>query len=139
MVNLPLKSAELMIDEPGHVITPVDELRRTQRISALGADEELRPGKAYMVVPASRLHSKVSPFEMGITEEWASCENNNKKRRNKPSGNVSKVSPSPTDEINVSRGNVTVTGTRTHSCSRRLPNQRRWSPVLDTVFESKSK
>ncbi|MCI47646.1 hypothetical protein A2U01_0068888, partial [Trifolium medium] len=59
-----MKSAELMIELIGHVITPAVELLRTQRITALRADEELIAGKVYLVVPVSRVNSKASEFEI---------------------------------------------------------------------------
>ncbi|KAL2345469.1 hypothetical protein Fmac_006754 [Flemingia macrophylla] len=67
--KLPAKSGELMIEEFGHVITPVDEIRRTGRVSALHADEELVAGKVYLLLPVNRLHSKASVTEMAIAEK----------------------------------------------------------------------
>ncbi|KAJ1412570.1 hypothetical protein SESBI_20298 [Sesbania bispinosa] len=113
-IKLPVKAAELMIEEIGHVITPVEELRRTRRISALRADEELVAGKVYLLVPASRVNSKASKFEMAIAEKECGQRRGNSK--------TAKVSPSKEREVRV----IPV-------CPR-LGNQRRWNPVLDPIL-----
>lgn len=136
-IQVPVKAAEIMIEVPGHVITPVDELRRTRRISALAADEDLVGGKAYMLVAATRLHSKATQYEMGITEEW-DCQG--KKNKNKSgerqrkkgvtvSGNMAKVKPigSKQEEQNELR-------VLPIQCQR-LGIQGPWNPVLDPIME----
>ncbi|KAK7259235.1 hypothetical protein RIF29_24836 [Crotalaria pallida] len=80
-MKLPMKSGELMIEEIGHVITEVDELRKTRRITALRADEELVAGKVYLLVPVSRTRSKASEFEMAIAENYWRFENGNGQRK----------------------------------------------------------
>ena len=131
-IKLPVKSAELMIEEPGQVIAPVDELRLTRRISALPADEELQAGKVYLLIPASRVHSKASPYEMAITEEW-DCGKKKKPRRN--SNKVSLVSAVSEGEDGGDLFAVKITGI---PCCQRLGNQcqRRWNPVLEPILES---
>ncbi|XP_061353212.1 uncharacterized protein LOC133297988 [Gastrolobium bilobum] len=125
-IKLPVKSAELMIEEIGHVITPVDELWRTRRISALRADEELVAGKVYLLVPASRVHSKASEFEMAIAEK----ENGQRKR---PSGNnTAKVSPSPASRLRESDEENEVA---IFTVCRKRGNQGRWNPVLEPISE----
>ncbi|KAK7379039.1 hypothetical protein VNO80_04491 [Phaseolus coccineus] len=125
-MKLPVKSGELMIEEFGHVITPLDELRRTGRVSALLADEELVAGKVYLLLPVSRVHSKASKFEMDIAETQSS-----QKRRTRGM-NMAKVSPSLISR-SIERdveNEVTV-----FPVCPRLGNQVRWNPVLDTIFE----
>lgn len=130
-VKLPVKSGELMIEEIGHVITPADELRRTRRVSALAADEELVAGKVYLLVPASRVHSKASALEMAIAEEEEECGQWTKKT----SANMAKVSPSPVsklrDEWDDGENEVGILPV----CPR-MGNQRRWNPALDPILES---
>ncbi|KAG4913741.1 hypothetical protein GLYMA_19G215700v4 [Glycine max] len=107
-IKLPATSGELMIQEFGHVITPVDELRRTGRVSALLADEELVAGKVYLLLPVNRVNSKASEFEMALAEKQSG---HTKRTRG---NNMAKVSP---------------------SVCPRFGNQVRWNPVLDPIFE----
>ncbi|RDX88478.1 hypothetical protein CR513_29922, partial [Mucuna pruriens] len=125
-IKLPAKSGEVMIEEFGHVITPVDEVRRTGRISALLADEELVAGKVYLLLPVSRVHSKASDFERAIAETQRTRGHN-----------TAKVSPSliSRPRQRVVQNVVTVTVFPGH---QRLGNQPRWNPVLDPIFESPS-
>lgn len=127
-LELPLKAAELMLEQPGHAIAPVEELHRTRRISALKADDELSAGKDYILVPWGRVHSKVSELEMAIIE--LAC----KKRaaRQKPSG--SKVSPAAMtmESREVGEEEVEVSGLPIHP----VGNHRRWSPVLEPISEA---
>ncbi|XP_004494418.1 uncharacterized protein [Cicer arietinum] len=119
-INLPVKSAELMIELIGHVITPADEIRRTRRITPLGADKELLAGKVYLLAPVSRVNSKASEFEILIAEKGSG-----KGRRDK----TAKVSPSP--KLTATEDSVNVV------CQiPRVRNQRRWNPVLEPIFES---
>jgi hypothetical protein len=114
-IKLPMKSAELMIELIGHVITPAEDLLRTRRITALRADEELIGGKVYLVVPVSRVNSKASEFEIEVADE--------KKLSGKRKGNkTAKVSP--VSKLTENDGGV--------YCIR----QKRWNPVLDPIFES---
>jgi hypothetical protein len=112
-IKLPMKSAELMIELIGHVITPVEDLLRTRRITALRADEELVAGKVYLAVPVSRVNSKATEFEIAMAEEGSG------KRKGNKTAKVSAVS-----KLTENDGGV--------HCVR----QRRWNPVLDPIFES---
>ena len=137
-IKVPVKSAELMIQELGHVIAPVEELRRTRRISALPADEELVAGKVYLLVPASRVHSKASEFEMAIAEQWG-CEKNGR-RKKKSSGNMAKVLPVSSlgqrdGEIEVSSFQGMLVGIPCHQLG--IQHRRRWNPVLEPIVESR--
>ncbi|KAK7344385.1 hypothetical protein VNO77_13918 [Canavalia gladiata] len=129
-IKLPVRSGELMIELLGHVITPVEDLRRTRRVSALTADEELVAGKVYLLAPASRVHCKASEFEMAIAEQWG--------QRKRKSLKVNKVSPlSASDgEIRVNsfpeKKKLVGNGIPCHQ----LRTQRRWNPVLRPILES---
>ncbi|KAK2418801.1 hypothetical protein P8452_62916 [Trifolium repens] len=114
-IKLPMKSAELMIELIGHVITPAEDLLRTRRITALRADEELVAGKVYLVVPVSRVNSKASEFEIAVADQ--------KKGSGKRKGSkTAKVSP--VSKLTENDGGV--------YCVR----QKRWNPVLDPILES---
>ncbi|GAU11285.1 hypothetical protein TSUD_342760 [Trifolium subterraneum] len=110
-IKLPMKSAELMIELIGHVITPAENLIRTRRITALRADEELIAGKVYLAVLVSRVNCKASEFEIAMAEEGSG------KRKGNKTGKVSPV----VAKLTGNDGGV---------------RQRRWNPVLDPIFES---
>ncbi|CAI8615175.1 unnamed protein product [Vicia faba] len=112
-IKLPMKSAELMIELIGYVITPVEVLLKTRRITALRADEELVSGKVYLLVPVSRVNCKASEFEIAVAERGSGKRKGNK---------TAKVSP--VSKLTENDGGV--------YCVR----QRRWNPVLDPIFES---
>lgn len=134
-VKLPLKAAELMLEQPGNAVAPVEELRQTRRISAMRADDELLAGKVYLLVPTGRVHCKVSDLEMAIIE--LAC----KKRASvlKPSG--SKVLPAAAaaeltevgeDEVKTFGGDQVIAGLPGHQ----FWNYKRWSPVLEPISEA---
>ena len=90
-VKLPAKAAELMLEEPGHIISPVEGLKRTRRVVAMRADDELSAANVYVLVPIGRVHYKVTDEDLAIIE--AAC--SGKKRRK--SG--AKVLPDVTKEL----------------------------------------
>ncbi|XVF32876.1 hypothetical protein REPUB_Repub17cG0120700 [Reevesia pubescens] len=132
-VKLPVKAAELMLEEPGHIISPVEDLKRTRRVAAMRADDELLVGKVYVLVPIRRVHCKVTDADMTIIE--AAC--SGKKRRK--SG--AKVLPDVTEELREEEeSQVEVLG---ENCMKgtsvpgyRLgKNYRTWTPVLEPISE----
>ncbi|KAM7521420.1 hypothetical protein LguiA_011322 [Lonicera macranthoides] len=91
-VKLPITAADLMIDEPGHLISPIDDiLRRTLRYQAMPADQQLSAGKLYMFVPAAKLHSKLSQSDTAMLDSLY-------KKRRPSKRRSSKVLPSITQE-----------------------------------------
>ncbi|OMO82138.1 hypothetical protein COLO4_23245 [Corchorus olitorius] len=130
-VNVPAKAAEIMLEEPGHVIAAVEELKRTRRVVAMRADDDLMAGKVYVLVPIARVHCKVLDADLAIIEAASS----GKKRRK--SG--SKVSPAVAEELTKEEDSdkLKVLGER---CSKgfhgyRLGNYRPWTPVLEPISE----
>lgn len=122
-IKLPMKSAELMVEAIGHAVAPVEELRRTRRIKALPADEELVAGKVYLLVPVSRVHSKASEFEMALAD---------KKSGQREGSNVANKVSRPFRLMEMDGENeVAVSYVRP-----KLRNQVPWNPVLDPIFES---
>ncbi|XVF22109.1 hypothetical protein REPUB_Repub12eG0145600 [Reevesia pubescens] len=127
-VKLPAKVAKLMLEEPGHIISPVEELKRTRRMIAMRADDDLLVGKVYVLVPIGRVHCKVTDADMAIIE--AAC--SGKKRRK----SVAKVLPDVTEE---EESEVLVfpeecmKGIPLPGC--RLGNYTPWTPVLEPISE----
>ncbi|KAJ6362819.1 hypothetical protein OIU78_003085 [Salix suchowensis] len=129
-VSLPVKAAELMIEEPGHVISLVDELKQRSRTIAMRADEELLPGKVYLLVPLSKVNCKISASELEIIEATiAACARRSSKKR---SG--AKVLPAMAVDLKEeknSEGEVKVfEGNYTSSTS-----YRHWTLALEPIPE----
>ncbi|KAJ0112977.1 hypothetical protein Patl1_00901 [Pistacia atlantica] len=136
-VNLPIKAAEVMLEEPGHVISPVDGLLRTRRISAMRADDELLAGKLYMFVPINRVNGKVTEKDISIIEAASDKKKSLRLRRRKRSN--AKVLPTVTEEVREDReesDQVTVLRVNdTGFASHRFKNQKQWNPVLEAISE----
>ncbi|GFQ01572.1 hypothetical protein PHJA_002301100 [Phtheirospermum japonicum] len=121
-VDVPVTAAELMLEDPGHVISPVSDLR----LSAVKADECLIGGTIYVLIPVCRVNGKLSESEMAVIESI--CGKRRAKRRS------SRVIPvvqeiSSDDEIR-SLGKV--------SANIGLVNKYRmrpWKPTLEPIYE----
>ncbi|KAE8689127.1 Secretion-associated RAS super family 2 isoform 1 [Hibiscus syriacus] len=122
-VKLTAKAAELMLDEPGHIVSPLEELKRTRRVVAMRADDELLAGKVYVLVPMQRVNCRVTDTDMAIIE--AAC--SGKKRRKSGGARVlPDVAAEEEEESRVDR-DLSVHGCRKGSC-------RPWTPALKTIF-----
>ncbi|KAL3648103.1 hypothetical protein CASFOL_009071 [Castilleja foliolosa] len=114
-IDITLTAAELMLEEPGHVISPASG----NRLAAVKADECLIGGTVYVSIPICRVNGKLSESEMEII--GSICGKRKVKRR---SSKVIPVVPEicGDDEIN-SLGKV---------------NQyriRQWKPTLEPIYE----
>ncbi|KAE8723212.1 Secretion-associated RAS super family 2 isoform 1 [Hibiscus syriacus] len=119
-VKLPVKAAEIMLEEPGHVISSVKDLKRTRSVVAVRADDELLAGEVYVLVPIGRVRNKVTDTDMAIIE--AVCRG----KKTRKSG--AKVSPE-VEESGVRVAPVAAPrGYRSGSC-------RPWTPVLESITE----
>ncbi|XP_058084105.1 uncharacterized protein LOC131231816 [Magnolia sinica] len=126
-IGIPTKAAELMLEWPGHVICQAEELRRTRRVTAMKADEELQAGKVYLLLPVSRISSRVSEDE--ISRMDATCR---KKKKNDGSCRVFPESERGRNEFHVAEEcEERDTGFPGH----RMVNYRQWRPALETINE----
>lgn len=128
-VKVPVTAAELMLEDPGYVVSRVDDLRRTRRILAMRADDVLSAGKAYLMVPLSRVHCVVSATEMALIDAPS------KKMSKKRAG--SRVLPAGNDgetENSEVQSRVLVGDGGSYG-RQRVGNCRPWSPVLETISE----
>ncbi|GKU86998.1 hypothetical protein SLEP1_g1461 [Rubroshorea leprosula] len=138
-VKLPAKAGELMVEEPGHVVSMVDQLRVTRRVSAVRADDELLAGKVYMLVPICRVNCRVTEAEMERIE--AACSEKKRKEMSRKKRRGGKVSPAVTgpEEFRKeedSRNEVLRTKIEI-PCYRKRRNYAAapWSPGLETISE----
>ncbi|KAF9665319.1 hypothetical protein SADUNF_Sadunf16G0110400 [Salix dunnii] len=133
-VSLPVKAAELMLEEPGHAICPLHELKQRNRLIAIPADDELLPGKVYLLVTLSKVNCKVSASELAIMESTiAACAKKSSKKRN-----GAKVLPDMAVELEEgSKGEVSVFegNDLPSSTGCRLVNYRQWTPALEPISE----
>ncbi|CAK7343698.1 unnamed protein product [Dovyalis caffra] len=135
-VSPPVKAAELMLEEPGHVIALVDELKQRSRIIAMRADDELLPGKVYLLVPLSKVSCKISASELATIESTIAA---SAKRSSKKRSRGAKVLPAMAVDLREeegSEGEVKVLeGNDTSATGYQLGNYRPWSPALEPISE----
>ncbi|KAH6813896.1 hypothetical protein C2S51_022914 [Perilla frutescens var. frutescens] len=126
-VDLPATAAELMLEEPGRVLSPVNDLRRDRRFSAVKADECLAGRGVYILIPVSRVNGKVLESEMAVIESI--CGGGRTKRRSsKILPVVAEVSGDGCDnpgkliggESDIGRVNCRV---------------KQWKPALEPIYE----
>ncbi|KAG8389554.1 hypothetical protein BUALT_Bualt02G0241300 [Buddleja alternifolia] len=129
VVDVPVTAAELMLEEPGHVVSPVNDLSRDLRLSAMKADESLTGGKVYILIPLSRVNGKVSESEMAVIKS-ACCQRKMKRRS-------SRVIPVAAEIAAVDTNNpvklVGDQGTDNGILSYRIKQQ--WKPALEPIRE----
>ncbi|CAN6469145.1 unnamed protein product [Victoria cruziana] len=122
--------AELMIEFPGHIVAPADEVLKSRRVRSLRADEEAKPGELYLLFPMGRVNSRVADHEVAAAAAAVS-------RRSRAKSNGAKVFPTAAAEAR-SPTNVkmdTVEAPETGLAGLRLPNYRRWTPELQSINE----
>ncbi|KAL1543972.1 hypothetical protein AAHA92_20881 [Salvia divinorum] len=111
---LPTTAADLMLEEPGRLVSPVSDLRRDRRFSAIKADEILVGGGVYVLIPVSRVNGKVSDSEMAALESF--CSERRSKRRS------SKVLPVVAERV-----------LGEESLNHRV--KKHWKPALEPIHE----
>ncbi|KAL6627768.1 hypothetical protein ACP70R_031494 [Stipagrostis hirtigluma subsp. patula] len=121
--------AELMIEAPGHVVARAADVARERRVRAMAADEVLRAGEVYLLVPAGRAGTRLGDKEAQAVARLVSGK---KSRKSRPGG---KVFP----EVNAEE-EVVVQGKEVACAGKRVQGYglgpRQWRPVLDTIYEA---
>ncbi|CAI9774283.1 unnamed protein product [Fraxinus pennsylvanica] len=121
IVEIPLTAADLMLEEPGRVVSPAVEISGSDfRFSAMKADEELTAGKVYVLIPVRRVNSKVSESEMAVIKASTGVKSKAKRRN-------SKVLPVLDESSDKEIDNPV----------KLIPNQRLrpWKPALEPISE----
>lgn len=70
-ISIPATAAELMLDAPstGHVVAHAGELARSRRVVGMRAEEQLVAGEIYLLLPKSRVGSKVDDRQLEVIRE----------------------------------------------------------------------
>ncbi|CAI9767856.1 unnamed protein product [Fraxinus pennsylvanica] len=107
-----------MLEEPGHVVSPAVEISGSNsRFSAMKADEQLIARRVYILIPLSRVRSKVTESELAVVKAAAG----DKKKAKRHSSKVLPVVTESFDEEIVTP----------------IPNHRLrpWKPSLEPISE----
>ncbi|GAB4841758.1 hypothetical protein Ancab_022480 [Ancistrocladus abbreviatus] len=134
VVKAPLTATEVMLEYPGYVVSPVEEIGRTRRTIVMKAEETLVGRRVYLLVPVGKMNCKITELQMGLVESVCG------KKRRSPGG--SKVSPVVVSDDGVS-GERVVEEVVGRSCGgkgsggggQRLRHVRPWTPVLEPILE----
>ncbi|KAI3449404.1 hypothetical protein Pfo_006069 [Paulownia fortunei] len=127
LVDVPVTAAELMLEEPGHVVSPLYDFRRDFRLSAMKADESLSGGRVYILIPVSRVNGKVSESEMAVIES-ACGERRAKRRSSKVIPVVTEIPGDGTDNSVKLLGEENDIGLMNY-------RMRQWKPALEPIYE----
>jgi len=124
--------AELMIDAPGHVVACASSVTAERRVRAMAADELLRAGEVYLLVPAG---ARLGDREVEAIALLVSGKKKKKTRKSRPAGG--KVFP----EVNAVEDDA-VEGNEAALCAGKRAQDhhglgpRQWRPALDTIYEA---
>jgi len=127
--------AELMIDAPGHVVACASSVTAERRVRAMAADELLRAGEVYLLVPAGRPGARLGDREVEAIALLVSGKKKKKTRKSRPAGG--KVFP----EVNAVEDDA-VEGNEAALCAGKRAQDhhglgpRQWRPALDTIYEA---
>lgn len=141
-VEVPAGAADLMLEAPGHVVARAEEVVRTRRVSGLRADEELRAGDVYLLLPVDRVGSRISDRQIDVM--LSAVEGGRRRRRRRTKGkngcaSGSRVFPDVAgkeEEKGGKENGLFTEGKVTGFPGQRLGGLRHWRPVLDTIHES---
>jgi hypothetical protein len=120
-----------MIDAPGHVVARATDVARER---PMAADDLLRAGEVYLLVPAARAGARLGDREV---EAVARLVSGRKKSRKSGTGRGGKrVFPAVNgdEEEAIDGKGIAVVGCdakRAH-----LHGRGQWRPVLDTIYEA---
>ncbi|KAK3160690.1 hypothetical protein QOZ80_1BG0063030 [Eleusine coracana subsp. coracana] len=118
--------AELMIDAPGHVVARATDVAKERRVRAMAADELLRAGEVYLLVPAARAGARLGDREV---EAIARLVSGKKKSSRKSRTGGRRVFPAVNGDDDVVDGKGV--GAQVNGLGHR-----QWRPALDTIYEA---
>ncbi|XP_010921514.1 uncharacterized protein [Elaeis guineensis] len=139
-VEIPAGVADLMLEAPGHVVARAEEVVRTRRVSGLRADEELRPGEVYLLLPVDRVGSKISDRQIAVVIGAIKGGRRGRRKGKQGCGSGRRVVPAVAGEEEERGGEengLLMEGKAGGFPGQRVGGHRQWRPVLDTIHESK--
>uniref|UniRef100_A0A0D9V050 DUF4228 domain-containing protein n=1 Tax=Leersia perrieri TaxID=77586 RepID=A0A0D9V050_9ORYZ len=127
------RAAELMIEAPGHVVVRAANVAKERRVRALAADEPLRNGEVYLLVPASRAGARVGDREADAIGRLVVSGGKKGGKRDRSGGRrvVPEVDMSVEEDIVRGKGMGTQAQAQAHGI-----RPRQWRPALDTIYEA---
>ncbi|KAL8527235.1 hypothetical protein ACS0TY_005206 [Phlomoides rotata] len=127
LVDVPVTAAEIMLEAPGYIVSPVTDFRRDLRISALKADESLSGGVVYLLISVGRVNGKVSESEMAVIESV--CGRRRAKRHS------SKILPVVTEITGDCSDNPVKVFDEGSDIGRLNFRNKQWKPALEPIHE----
>lgn len=139
LLNLPITCAELMLENPGFALAPVEEVRKSHRLPAMRADDMLLGREVYLLVPVDKVNFRLTDLQLAVIDSLICACNNNKMVGTRTRGG-SKISPdngctglageSLEDVVKDLGGKCTsVSGQRKRVICKT------WEPVLEPISE----
>lgn len=123
--------AELMIDAPEHVVARATDVARERRLRAMAADEVLRAGVVYLLVPAGRAGARLGGREVEAIGRLVSGKKGSRKSR--PGGGRRVFPDVSAEEDAAERKEVVCAVKRAHDHGF---GPRQWRPALYTIYEA---
>ncbi|KAF8661812.1 hypothetical protein HU200_056767 [Digitaria exilis] len=134
--------AELMIEAPGHVVARAsDVMTKDRRVRAMAADELLRAGEAYLLVPAGRAGARLGDREVEAIGMLVSGKKK-KSRKSSRHGGGKRVFPAAAEVVDVEDAVVEGKEKENALCAGKWaqdhhgPKPIQWRPALDTIYEA---
>lgn len=133
--------AELMIDAPGHMVARASDVAKDRRVRAMAADELLRAGEVYLLVPAGKAGARLGDCEVEAIGMLVSGKKRSRKSRR--AGGKRRVFPAAAAEVEVE--DAALEGKEKEDgllCAGKWAQDhhglrsRQWRPALDTIYEA---
>ncbi|CAL4956988.1 unnamed protein product [Urochloa decumbens] len=127
--------AELMIDAPGHVVARASDVARDRRARAMAADELLRAGEVYLLVPAGRAGARLGDREVEAIGSLVSGKMKKSKKSRHAGGKVFPEAVVNGEEDALAQGKEVLCAGKRAQDHHGL-GHRQWRPALDTIYEA---
>ncbi|XP_052140595.1 uncharacterized protein LOC127760385 [Oryza glaberrima] len=127
-------AAELMIEAPGHVVARAADAAKERRVRAMAADEPLRAGEVYLLVPAIRAGARLGDREVEAIGRLIVSGGGRKKGRSKQPGGK-RIFPEVV--VDMSAAEEDEMGTQVQAQAQaHCHRSTQWRPALDTIYEA---
>ncbi|KAK9704793.1 hypothetical protein RND81_07G011500 [Saponaria officinalis] len=130
-IELPTTVAELMLENPGFAICPVDEVVRSRRVLVMKADDVLEGRKYYLLVPVDKVNSRMSDSQLAAIDSLL-CKRKVKGGRTRGSSKVSPFVEGGENLESLVRG---LSEKCTGLAGQKSIVSKAWVPVLEPIME----